>query len=185
MIGKHEVKLARQTQLKESVAIGLDDVFAALQECLYDLTDEQVTAFPIPGRNNIAWIAAHVLDNMAHYANSFPTGKMPAACEGRTEVWPSRTDKAPEPGDAFPSTGEILRVLKEVHEAALAALSTMTESELLGYPRHCEDYWEGRTQADAYMRTIWHAVAHLRQIWLLRGALGLTDGISWPQQHWA
>ncbi len=36
-----------------------------------------------------------------------------------------------------------------------------------------------------YMWTIFHTMAHSRQIWLLRGALGLTDGRSWPQQHWA
>jgi hypothetical protein len=30
-----------------------------------------------------------------------------------------------------------------------------------------------------------NTAAHVRQIWLLRGALGLTDGKAWPQQHWA
>jgi hypothetical protein len=42
-----------------------------------------------------------------------------------------------------------------------------------------------RLPSDAYMRTICHTMAHVRQIWLLRGALGLTDGKSWPRQHWA
>ena len=39
--------------------------------------------------------------------------------------------------------------------------------------------------SDAAMRTIWHTMAHVRQIWLLRGALDITDGEWWPRQHWA
>ncbi len=38
--------------------------------------------------------------------------------------------------------------------------------------------------ADFYVRTICHTNSHVRQIWLLRGALGLASG-AWPQQHWS
>ena len=185
MIGKHEVKQARQTDLKGSIAIGLDDVFTALEDCLCDLSDEQVAALPIPGRNNIAWIMTHTLDNLAHYANAFPSGKMPAAYEERSEAWRSWTRERPKPEDTFPTTQELLSVLADVRDAATEALSTLTGADLLAAPQHTEDFWKGRTQADAYMRTIWHANAHLRQMWLIRGALGLTDGKAWPQQHWA
>jgi hypothetical protein len=44
--------------------------------------------------------------------------------------------------------------------------------------------WPGN-RGDFLKRTIFHTMAHVRQIWLLRGALGLTDGKSWPQQHYA
>ena len=33
----------------------------------------------------------------------------------------------------------------------------------------------------------WHGgglMTHVRQIWLLRGALGWREGQSWPHQHW-
>ena len=29
-----------------------------------------------------------------------------------------------------------------------------------------------------------HTMAHVRQIWLMRGAMGLTDKDGWPVQHW-
>ncbi len=37
--------------------------------------------------------------------------------------------------------------------------------------------------ADFYLRTIYHTQCHIRQIWLLRGALGMASG-PWPDQHW-
>jgi hypothetical protein len=44
--------------------------------------------------------------------------------------------------------------------------------------------WD-RVSADAYMRTITHTNCHVRQIWMLRGVMGLTDKHGWPVQHWA
>jgi len=37
--------------------------------------------------------------------------------------------------------------------------------------------------ADFYLRTIYHTQTHIRQIWLLRGALDLANG-PWPEQQW-
>jgi hypothetical protein len=42
-----------------------------------------------------------------------------------------------------------------------------------------------RTAADAYMRTIMHTMAHVRQIWYLRGVMGISDKNGFPHQHWA
>jgi len=64
-------------------------------------------------------------------------------------------------------------------EAATEIIGAATENDLRRALRH----W--KAASDPYMRTIFHTMAHVRQIWLLRGALGLTDGKPWPQQHWA
>jgi len=61
-IGRHECKTASNTHLKEAIAAGLDEALTALEECFFDLTDEQAWAFPIPGRNNVAWIVMHWRD---------------------------------------------------------------------------------------------------------------------------
>jgi len=42
-----------------------------------------------------------------------------------------------------------------------------------------------RVRADAYLRATFHTMAHVRQIWMLRGVMGLTDKEGWPVQHWA
>lgn len=39
--------------------------------------------------------------------------------------------------------------------------------------------------ANAYIRTIMHTMAHVRQIRMLRGVMGLTGEQGWPLQHWA
>lgn len=180
VIGRNDPRLAKNTGLKEAIQIGLDEAFAALEEAIYDLSDEQVASFPIPGRNNIAWIVMHTLMNLDIYAVCFQTGK------GTVDLWDQRwhyNSPRPRPGEPFPSQQEMMQMLRGLRAAAQPALEEADEGALLGR-RRCEDWWSG-TAADAYMRTIFHTMAHLRQVWLLRGALGLTDGKSWPQQHWA
>ena len=186
-IGRHETKHARNTGLKEAIQIGLDETFTALEEAVYDLSDEQVAAFPIPGRNNIAWIVMHVLINADEnavftqtYVDDDHPGKQSIPHEWRWDLWQCRDDERPKPGDPFPSTRELLDKLAAVRDAAMEIIASAAESDLR---QPIREWW--KAASDPYMRTIFHAMAHLRQIWLLRGALGLTDGKSWPQQHWA
>lgn len=184
MIGEHNPKTARNTSLVEAITIGLDEAFTALEEAFYDLNDEQIQSFPIRGRNNIAWILMHALQNLDTYANAFQTGERAFAHEDRWDLWRCSEDKRPKPGDPFPSKKEMMDTLRAVRVAAMEGIAIARESDLLG-SRMAEGWWGQRTSADAYMRTIYHAMAHVRQIWLLRGALGMTDGKSWPRQHWA
>jgi len=183
MIGKHHCECARDTDLKRAIFIGLDESFTALEEALYDLTDEQAWAFPLEGRNNIAWIVMTMLQNFDIYANGMQSGRMVFPYEWRWDLWECKPEDRPKPGDAFPSVPEMLERLKRIRESAMAGLETASEDDLRGR-RACEAWWPG-TAADAYMRTIHHALAHIRQIWLLRGVMGLTDAEAWPRQHWA
>ena len=186
VIGRHGPKLAKNTGLKGAIEIGLDEALTALEESIYDLTDEQVRAFPIPGRNNIAWIVMHVLTNLdenavfaqTHVDDHHP-GRQAIAHEWRWDLWQCREDERPKPADPFPSTQELLEKLGAVRDSAMEIIDSAEGGEL----RRPLRQW--KAASDPYMRTIWHAMAHLRQIWLLRGALGLSDGKSWPQQHWA
>ena len=174
------VKCAKDTDLKRAIEIGLDEAMTSLHEAIHDLSDEQVRAFPIEGRNNIAWIVMHTLDNLTIYTNVFQVGRR--AFE-REERW-GYSSPHPTGDEAFPTCRELLDILCSIREIADEGLAPATEADLLGR-RHCEDWWEG-TAADAYMRTIFHTMSHVRQIWLLRGALGLTTpGDGWPRQHWA
>ncbi len=179
-IGKHECKLAKDTDLAKAVTIGLDEALTALEESFCDLTDEQVAAFPIEGHNNIAWIVMHCLMNLDIYAALFQTGK------GIEDHWDKRWHyeaPKPKPDETFPLRQEMLAKLQALRKIAERGLAEVKETDLAG-KRYAQDWWHG-TAADAYMRTICHTNAHVRQIWLLRGTLGLTDGKIWPRQHWA
>jgi len=167
--------------LKEAIAIGLDEALTALEESFYDLTDEQAWSFPVAGKNNIAWIVMHCLDNLDEYANGCQTGQRTFPAEWRWDLWRCRPEERPKPGDPFPGVSEMLATLRHVREAATVTLDRANDATMLEkVGRHPHK----PIRSDWYMRTICHTVSHTRQIWLLRGALGLADG-PWPQQHWA
>ena len=122
----------------------------------------------------------HCLMNLDVYAVLFQTGK------GIKGQWDKRWHYGaprPRPDESFPSQRDMMQMLRNLRTKSTAGIEGVEESELHGR-RYAEDWWKGTT-ADAYVRTIMNTMSHIRQIWLLRGALGLTDGKSWPQQHWA
>jgi hypothetical protein len=180
VIGRHACRNAIGTHLREAIAVTLDDAMTWLEESFHDLTDAQAQGFPVSGRNNIAWIVMHCLDNLDGNAVGAQTGARIYPEEPRWDLWRCKPEERPKPGDPFPTVAEMLGRLRRIREAAAAAIDQADERALLqplGPP--------GRIKADGYMRTICHTNAHVRQIWLLRGALGPVDGKSWPQQHWA
>ncbi|MFX0101316.1 MAG: DinB family protein [Candidatus Hodarchaeota archaeon] len=166
--------------LKDTVIIGIDEFFWSLKEAIYDLTDEQLQAFPIEGHPSIHWIALHMLGNIEHFVNLAFTGQ-----EGIVEyAHKYGTGAVPTPSDEMFSTKELIEKLLEIREKTFTILDGLSEQDLLSVPPKNKARWK-RRRLDAYNRTIFHAMAHLRQIWLLRGAQGLTDGSGWPLQHWA
>ena len=171
---------AKDTHLKQAIEIGVDEALKALAESLSDLTDEQFWAFPVPGRNNIAWIAMHCLDNLDDCAVEKHTGARLYASEWRWDLWQGSATDRPKPGDSFPGVAEVLSRLAAIREAATRALAEASDESLL---RHVGDDPDKSEAADWYVRTTYHTMAHVRQIWLLRGALGLGSG-AWPRQHW-
>jgi DinB superfamily len=86
----------------------------------------------------------------------------------------------------LPDVGQMTRWIQQVRAMALAALDSATEDHLRG-PRAGKEWFEhtGRPAGDVYMRTICHTMAHVRQIWILRNAMGLVGQTAWPQQHYA
>ncbi|MCC7204406.1 MAG: DinB family protein [Phycisphaeraceae bacterium] len=179
-IGRHQCKNAWHLDYKGWISVCLDEALIALEESFFDLTDAQMRAFPIKGRNNISWIVMHTLQNLDEYTN-LQGGPRPFPHEERWDLWQCRPEQRPKPGDVFPPAEQMLRWLYEIRARAEAILAGLDEPYLREKPG---DHWPG-DRADFYKRTILHAMAHVRQIWLLRGALGLTDGKSWPQQHYA
>jgi hypothetical protein len=180
VIGKHAPKTAQEVDLKRAIAVGLDEAFTALEEAFYDLEDEQLATFPLSGQNNMAWIVMHCLENLDEYANGAVTGRRAFEHEWRWDLWQCELWERPRPGDPFPSKEEMLSLLRQVREAALEALETLDKAALT----ECRfPHPQKKCCADFYMRTIYHTMAHTRDLWLLRGMLGLGSR-AWPQQHW-
>ena len=181
-IGKHNPKTARQTDLRKAIAIGLDGAFIALQESFHDLRDDQLTAFPIVDRGCIAWIVMHCLQNLDGYTNCSheQAERRTFPCEWCWDLWQCREDERPKPGDSYPTKSQMLNWLQSLRATATGFLGNLDAAGLAGKPD--DPRWPGNF-ADMYLRTIYHTMAHVRQIWLLRGALGLTSGSSWPSQR--
>jgi len=180
VIGKHECANARDTDLKRALDIGLDEALTAPQEAFTGLSDEQVRVFPLPGRNNIAWIVMHCLDNLDDCVVGRQTGNRLYPSEWRWDLWQCTDEERPKPEDAYPSTADMLARLDAIREAGLAALEGMSEASLR---RQVDWHPDKSVPADFYIRAIYHTMPHVRQIWLLRGAMGAAGGLAWPRQH--
>ena len=74
----------------------------------------------------------------------------------------------------------MLDKLEAVRSVAMAALKGLSNDDLR---KPVKDEWQAA--ADPYVRTICLTNAHVRQIWLLRGAQGIVSAEAWPRQHWA
>jgi hypothetical protein len=142
-----------------------------------------VTAFAVEGHNNMAWLILHCLNNLDANAVGIhsPAGVRVLEADPRWDLWRARLRDQPKPGDALPTVEAMLEMLHQIREQAMALL-TGCDAAWLREP--VGDHPQKPVRADFYMRTIYHTMAHTRDLWLLRGALGLADG-PWPQQHWA
>lgn len=188
MIEQPPVQDAKNTDLRASIWIGIDESLTALRESFYDLSDVQVWAFPIKGRNNIAWIVMHSLMNLDEYGYYTPlyltyTGQGDHhrwAIDWRRHNGQFGMDHPARHGDMYPSVQEMLGLYARVQTGIVQVLNPLTSDDLR---RPIREWWS--SASDTYTRTIWHTAAHVRQIWLLRGALGWQEGQSWPHQHWA
>lgn len=183
MTKDYEFKLSKDTGFRDFVSIAFDEAFTALEESIHDLDDEQVRAFPVSGRNNIAWIVMHSLASLDLICNMGQGGKPVFSWESRWDLWQAPPDQKPKPGDEFPSQAEMTDKLEAVRKAVTDRLAETSESGLLTN-RAPDDWKHEGNSADLYVRSIYHTMGHVRQIWLLRGAMGLAEGKHWPAVHW-
>jgi len=182
-----EVKQAVQTTLKEALAIGLDEAFTALDEAVAGLTDEQLWAYPLESRHNIVTLVEHTLQCFDLYGCEAQGRPLTFEPEERFDIWHH------DPATLRSQMGDLPTVVEERERIAAVRAAVMesleqTSAEALGQP-NSQSWWfeehPERVRADAFIRSSSHCMAHVRQIWFLRGRLGLTDAEGWPEQHWA
>ena len=176
----HKCRNAQDADLKQAILIGLDECLIALEESFQNINDDHIQAFPIPGENNIAWIVMHCLDNLDDCAIGAQSGERLYPSEWRWDLWECSPNERPKPGDPFPTPPEMLERLWAIREKSMSILDAFNE-QILTAPYNIHPLKSNR--ADLYMRTICHTNSHIRQIWYLKGALGIKTAS--PQQHWA
>ncbi len=169
---------AVNTDLKKLVHINLDEALTGLEESLQGLDDETLATFPNEGCNNISWITMHVLQTLDQYCVLFQRGKS-AVEDGK--FWVINTPPV-DLDNKYPGRREIFETFEPVRSAAMDSLNEANEEDLLSR-RHVPKEWQGNA-LDAYIRGIFHTMTHLRQIWAIRGALGLTCKQTMPKQLW-
>ncbi len=181
-----ETRLAVNTTLKGAITIGLDECMTALDESLQNMSDEQVWSYPLPDRHNVTTLVMHCQQNLDMHACFFQGGQWALAHEDRFNVWARPMEEVRAQMTDMPTVAQMRQRLQALRAAIVHVLEQSSEQDLLG-PRPGVEWFTrfNRTAADAYMRTIMHTMAHVRQIWYLRGVMGLSDKDGFPYQHWA
>jgi len=186
MIGKHNPAEPAGVDLKAALSAMLDEMLTGLEESFHDLSEDQAWRRTFPGKHAVGTMVMHLLETLDAYTCRFQSGRNCLEHQERFDIWRLPDGSKPEAGADLPSVKRMADSIRKLRRHAVAALESAAEDDLRG-PRHCEGWWleRGRTAADAYLRAIGHATAHVRQIWLTRGAMGLTPGQGWPEQHLA
>ncbi len=186
-IGKFDPQESRPEGLKDSIRIVVDEALTALLESFHDLIDEQAWACPLPGRHNIVTLVLHMQHNIDIHASFLQTGQWVLEHDPRFDIWQRRDPGDPARQHNLPPVKALLARQQKLHPAVLAGLDQASDADLFT-PRAAEaKYWwrdHRRNSLSAYLRVVGHTNAHVRQVWLLRGAMGATDARRWPQQHY-
>ncbi len=188
MAGKHPPpRQAQGTTLRGAIAIGLDESLTALEESFAGLADEEFWSEPVEGRHNIVTLVEHCIQCLDLFACEVQGAPLTFEPDVRFDIGPSaKTRSSPNMPD-LPTVARETERVRELRRAVTAQLDRTPQDALLRATPECWWFEEQpeKVRADAYMRCIWHTMAHVRQIWSLRGALGRVDVSAWPRQHWA
>ena len=164
---------------KEILVFQLREIRNEFADALTDLTQEQLTARPIEGRNSIGWIACHCMHNFDFFIHQRQTNTSLMKANGKYgklvkyDWYPPTKDNPP------PDLTGLASAVDEVFGACIEIIAGLDEDDL----HNPSPYWHHKnleSTAGNCVRVINHSNAHLRQIWLLRGTLGDKD--HWPTQ---
>jgi hypothetical protein len=179
-------KIAMGTELKSAIRIGLDESLMSLEESLGGLSDDQFWAYPLPDRQNIATLADHCLQIVDLFGCEIQGAPLTFVPDEQLAAAHRRPAEVRPPTSVLPTVEQVRQRSTRLRASLNGVLEPLNETVLRSTRLECWWFREnpGRTRADASMRAIWHTTSHVRQIWLLRGLMGLTDKAAWPHQWW-
>ncbi len=163
---------------KEIILFQLNEIRNEFADALADLTQDQLFKQHIEGRNPIGWIACHCLNNFNFFIHLCQT-KTSILSDGINEKFGKYGHNPPKEDNIPPDFTELPKVVDEVFTTCIKLIEVLDEDAF----DNPAPYWHHRnyeTTAGNCVRVINHSNAHLRQIWMLRGAFG--DKGHWPLQ---
>jgi hypothetical protein len=166
----------------------LDEMIKALETSIAGLSDAQLWSHPIETRNSHGGILLHVLENVDRHACYFQVGTWALDREqhARSELSAGPREDETDLADV-PGVQDLSTQVQTLKAAVLQTLAGVTDRDLYNPRYGGQTYWwqqHRRLSIDAYHRVVWHANAHIRQIWCLRGAMGAFDCNHFPRQFW-
>ena len=164
---------------KETLLFMLDEVRNELANALEDLTQEQLAARPLEGQNPIGWIVCHCMRNASFFLHEARTGAALLSELPRGPGYDRYARADPDDANLAPDLSEAIADLDCVYALAIARLRDLDE-EAFDQPASFWQRERPETVASSCVRVINHSNAHIREIWLLRWALG--DRQCWPHQ---
>ncbi len=165
------VERAHAADLRGAISIGLEESLRSLEESLADLSEAQFHAFPMLGEESIALIALRTLQDLDLHAVVAQGRALLPACRRLGAGCAQRGGRL-SAGRAVSSRQQVLGWLQDVRRAAEALLVAATPEDLLSQ-RTAESPWPG-SASSAYLTAIYHSMAQVQRIWLLRGLLRAT-----------
>jgi hypothetical protein len=164
---------------KEILVFQLQETRNEFADALADLTQEQLAARPIAGRNPIGWIACHCLRNFDFLVHQRQTNASMMGEQGPYGALAAYSRNPPTDQNPTPDLAGLADAVADVFGACIRIIEALDEDAF----DKLAPYWHHQnfeSIAGNCVRVINHSNAHLRQIWMLRGALG--DREHWPRQ---
>jgi hypothetical protein len=186
-MGRAVAEGAKGVTLHKSMLMGMDECLIALGESLGGLTDEQFQRFALTDHMNIATLAMHCLQQVDQFNAELQQRRgirgpmrewhfmMP---EERFGLWGLPREKLPKAGQAFPPVAEVVRLHQVLHQRVIENMQAMSEEQFVS--RGVQPHWP--RLSDLFFRATYHINSHIRQIWFLRGVMGVQT--VWPVQHY-
>lgn len=136
---------------------------------LADITDDEMLVRAVPGSNHLAWQLGHLIASERSLLTSVG-GTMPELPDGFAEKHGKDNIQSDDPKD-FLSKDEYLRLMQQMHDAALAVINSVDEAGLDA---------PGPEQMRAFFPTVGsvlfmaggHEMMHAGQIAAIRRKLG-------------
>jgi hypothetical protein len=166
---------------KEILLFQLHECRNEFADALEGLSHDQLDARPIEGRNPIGWIVCHCMKNFDFFLYEPQNGRSLLSLDDPYGPFARYQARPPGPENPPPDMTGLAETADRVFAACIAAIEPLDErafDEEAPHWMHRDDNIEH--VAGNCARVINHSNAHLRQIWMLRGAMGDTE--HWPVQ---
>lgn len=164
---------------KEILLFQLREIRNEFADALEGLTHEELLAQPMKGRNPIGWIACHCINNFNFFLYQRQINKSVLNANEEYKSFAKYGWSPPTKDNKPPDLTELASAVDRIFSDCVDLIASLEEEALTNLPPH----WHHKnfeSTAGNCVRVINHSNAHLRQIWITRGALGDKD--HWPVQ---